>query len=269
MSSVIIAQNNLKTSLRAGLIGAIVGLVVAMTSAQEMPSAPEAQATAVFTTATASAQKADSSSTAPVFVPPEVEGVGGRWIIPEETKGEMAVRSIAPSEKQEPAAPPSATPSPTPRESTSLSRPSRSAQENKEQGPPRRTPRQAEREDREVGQSDTESSQESQEAEVPPRPKWVTVSGKVESVKSLPKNELELTVRARDLGRVKVVVSPLEIQRVPGKGRQVRLRGVIIRQGRQGTVIRAMEMDPKDEGACVPRIAPMPVVVSFGFSGVF
>lgn len=235
-------------------------------------AASEAKETIVTTGALEGvAQKSDTVSTAPAFVPEEVQGIGGRWIVPEESKGEMAVRSAESKQAEPPDEGPkpsqkapqvektaqSVSPSVTPAagKRTSSKLPS-------EEGvaPPRKPDEEKVQEESEEPAEETEDK--AAQERVPPRPKWVTVSGKVESVKPLPKNELEVTVKSRELGRVKVIVSPLQVQRVPGKGRQIHLRGVVIREGSTGLTIRAMEMNPKDEGVFVP--SPVPMSLSVG-----
>ncbi|MCX7625042.1 MAG: hypothetical protein N2Z21_02340 [Candidatus Sumerlaeaceae bacterium] len=240
--------------------------------AQESPAAVAQETTVTADSLPSVGQKSDTSSTAPAFVPQELQGVGGRWIVPEESRGEMAVRpaesKVTESAKEADKLPDKVSEAGKPVESVSPT-PAPEMSKKKSAKPPSDESvaplrKQETEEANELVEQQVEKTVEKAEKEqVPPRPKWVTVSGKVESVKPLPKNELEVTVKSRDLGRVKVVVSPLQVQRVPGKGRQIRLRGVVIREGTGGLTIRAMEMDPEDEGAYVPQAVPMNLSVGF------
>jgi hypothetical protein len=254
----------------------------AVASAQQASSASAQQTAAPSTPA--AAQKADTASTAPVFVPPEVEGAGGHWIVPDDAKGEMAVRSIAPrstpgaSATPTPATPPVAAAAPT-AESAEFEDESAAPQTGQRTSvAPPRTPEPSDEEESAeqetaarptsegVAKAKSSAPSSPQDEVVPPRPTRITVVGRVESVRSLPRNELELTVKTRDRGRVRVVVSPLEVQRVPGKGREIRARGVIIREGRDNLTIRAMDISTADEGAALapepaPAVAPAPPAV--------
>lgn len=214
------------------------------------------------TTTTAEAvaftQKSDTASTAPTFVPPEVQGVGGQWIIPEDAQEEMAVRP-APSPEPTTVAPQTKKAVAPAEQEVQKEEAAPAEKPSPRVAPPRTDTEKATRE--ENVREEERNEENATEERVPPRPKWVTIFGKVESVKPLPKNELEVTVKTREFGRVKVIVSPFQVQRVPGKGRSVRLRGAIIREGRSVMTIRAMEMDPKDEGAMVPMPPPMSVSI--------
>ncbi len=267
-----ISEELARRVLRFVLYAMFVTLLPSFSYAQETSGVASSVTKPLSAEQQTAAQKADSSTTAPVFVPSEVEGVGGRWFVPEDAKGEMAVRPSVSASKKVEDSPEASAPSSTVTskdEKNALTQPSRIEQDQETEVAARRTPspRQEQMNEEETEKAERDVSEDQQEEKVPPRPKWVTVYGKVESVKTLPKNELELTLKTRDLGRVKVVVSPLEIQRVPGKGRQARFRGVVIREGKQGLTIRAMEVDPKDEGAYVPCPVPAPIAVSFGFVG--
>lgn len=256
------------------LLAATLSLGNVQSACGQTSSASSTQETAVTTSILEGvAQKSDTVSTAPTFVPEEVQGIGGRWIVPEESKGEMAVRSAeskqaepsdevpkpaekaSQAEKTAKSVPPSVT-------ATVGKKPSSKLPSEEGVAPPRKPDAE---ELKESEESAEETEDKGAEERVSPRPKWVTVSGKVESVKPLPKNELEVTVKSRELGRVKVIVSPLQVQRVPGKGRQIHLRGVVIREGRTGLTIRAMEMNPQDEGVFVPSPVPMNLSVGFAY----
>ncbi len=205
-------------------------------------------------------------TTAPVFVPSEVQDVGGQWIVPEESDGEMAVRKATstPAVTQETPEPPAVTQKPL--ESSSAP----PSEETKKKGLASATEKDegekvAPRFKEDVPRTTLEEENEQQAGEVaPPRPSPIKVVGTVKSVKPVGRNELEVTVKTRDRGEVKVLISPLQVTRVPGTGRRIHVRGYVIREGRSGTTIRAMEVNSADDGVLLappPGVVPAPVVV--------
>lgn len=234
------------------------------------------------TNAAVALQAHAEQTTAPVFVPTEIQDVGGQWIIPEESEGEMAVRKATPSPPTpQETSQPRAVPAP-PEESSSATAPQEAKPEkvsSAAQKPAGEKTLSREKETIEMKQRDEEEGSrlrekaqpspdenEEQGAEVaPPRPLPIRVVGTVKSVKPVARNELEVTVKTRDRGEVKVLVSPLQVTRVPGTGRRIQARGYIIRQGRSGTTIRAMEVNSADDGVRLPPptvFPPAPLVVS-------
>lgn len=218
----------------------------------------------------APARKSDTPSTAPVFVPEEVQGVGDRWIVPEASQEELAVResSEAASQSAAPASPvqeqpPSKTPSaaPTARPESASSALTRTPQRKES---PRSGQLREERSRIPSSERDVAADREA-EQKIPARPVRLVIAGRVAKVKALPGNELELQVDTRAYGRVKVIVSPLQVQRVPGPGRFVRLRGMQIRRTADGMTVRAMEILDSDEGTSVRPIVEQPVFVWGGF----
>jgi hypothetical protein len=231
--------------------------VTALSHAQEQGgTSASLQAVSSERTAEVTDQKKDSETTAPVFVPEEVQDTGGRWIIPEGTANELAVRQ---KEKEQPSVsslPQETKSEPQSQEMSTEQQATPAASKESSQLPEKPQPQKKSvaTEERQVApdsdareSSRKTESQAEDSASVPPRPTQVTVRGRVESVRVLPKNELELTVKSKQLGRVQVLVSPLDVQRVPGKGRNINVRGYLIREGREGRTVRAMEIVSPDD----------------------